>query len=185
MNCPICKKALTNIRLEQTSIDVCSEGCGGIWLDRGDLSKIIQSGQDITNQLSNSKKTPTPNVGDPRHCPRNQMILMKRSYIEDQAMVDECPKCAGIWIDNLEEFLQVISDFKQKLNLNKDEAQKILEDQFLGKTDQERSQRFVGQRWHGGGGSGSLVRQKEQIGIAINNSDFFGQIIDSIKKLFK
>jgi Zn-finger nucleic acid-binding protein len=42
MNCPKCNGALKARTREDIEIDVCSE-CGGVWLDSGELEKIIAS----------------------------------------------------------------------------------------------------------------------------------------------
>jgi Zn-finger nucleic acid-binding protein len=41
MNCPICNIALTIAERQGVEIDYCSK-CRGVWLDRGELDKIIE-----------------------------------------------------------------------------------------------------------------------------------------------
>ena len=41
MNCPTCKVPLVMSERQGIEIDYCSE-CRGIWLDRGELDKIIE-----------------------------------------------------------------------------------------------------------------------------------------------
>lgn len=38
--CPVCVEALNVILHDEVEIDVCDK-CGGIWLDKGELEKII------------------------------------------------------------------------------------------------------------------------------------------------
>ncbi|MBK8967969.1 MAG: zf-TFIIB domain-containing protein [Saprospiraceae bacterium] len=40
MLCPVCKKSLTNTTRSGVEIDYCPN-CRGVWLDRGELEKII------------------------------------------------------------------------------------------------------------------------------------------------
>ncbi len=41
MNCPVCNIALTMSERQGVEIDYCSK-CRGVWLDRGELDKIIE-----------------------------------------------------------------------------------------------------------------------------------------------
>ncbi len=41
MNCPVCNVALTMADRQGVEIDYCPK-CRGVWLDRGELDKIIQ-----------------------------------------------------------------------------------------------------------------------------------------------
>lgn len=41
MNCPICSIPLTMAERQGVEIDYCSK-CRGVWLDRGELDKIIE-----------------------------------------------------------------------------------------------------------------------------------------------
>lgn len=40
MNCPVCNEALTMTERQGVEIDYCPK-CRGVWLDRGELDKII------------------------------------------------------------------------------------------------------------------------------------------------
>ena len=41
MNCPVCNAALTMTERQGVEIDYCQR-CRGVWLDRGELDKIIE-----------------------------------------------------------------------------------------------------------------------------------------------
>ena len=41
MNCPVCNETLLITNRQEVEIDYCPE-CRGIWLDRGELDKIIE-----------------------------------------------------------------------------------------------------------------------------------------------
>ena len=41
MNCPVCKEALMMTERQGVEIDYCPK-CRGVWLDRGELDKIIE-----------------------------------------------------------------------------------------------------------------------------------------------
>ena len=50
MNCPTCKIPLVMSERQGIEIDYCSE-CRGIWLDRGELDKIIE--KSVNEEQSN------------------------------------------------------------------------------------------------------------------------------------
>jgi Zn-finger nucleic acid-binding protein len=49
MNCPICQVALVLSEKQGIEIDYCPK-CRGIWLDRGELDKIIERSAPIESQ---------------------------------------------------------------------------------------------------------------------------------------
>ena len=65
--CPICGKEMKTLQRYNVEIDVC-ENCKGVWLDRGELNKIINTVSDIYNNLldfsvnkGNSEQTESKN----------------------------------------------------------------------------------------------------------------------------
>lgn len=40
MQCPVCGEALRTINRHEVEVDICP-GCKGVWLDRGELEKIL------------------------------------------------------------------------------------------------------------------------------------------------
>lgn len=41
MNCPVCDEKLREVEKYGVSVDICP-GCKGVWLDRGELEKILE-----------------------------------------------------------------------------------------------------------------------------------------------
>ena len=61
MSCPVCRVPLTMSERQGVEIDYCPQ-CRGVWLDRGELDKIIErSSQDLA---------PPPPSPPPIHQPR-------------------------------------------------------------------------------------------------------------------
>jgi uncharacterized protein len=56
MNCPVCNVALTMAERQGVEIDYCPQ-CRGIWLDRGELDKIIER-----SEQQNAVKASAPSV---------------------------------------------------------------------------------------------------------------------------
>ena len=42
MNCPKCQKAMATRTRDEIEVDVCGQ-CGGVWLDGGELAKILEA----------------------------------------------------------------------------------------------------------------------------------------------
>jgi uncharacterized protein len=56
MNCPVCNVALTMTERQGVEIDYCPK-CRGVWLDRGELDKIIdRSSAASGSEYSKDKK---------------------------------------------------------------------------------------------------------------------------------
>jgi uncharacterized protein len=50
MDCPICKVTLLMAEKQGVEIDYCPT-CRGVWLDRGEIEKIIERSYDTNNNL--------------------------------------------------------------------------------------------------------------------------------------
>lgn len=55
MNCPVCNVALTMTDRQGVEIDYCPK-CRGVWLDRGELDKIIERSSVSEGGYSKDKK---------------------------------------------------------------------------------------------------------------------------------
>ncbi len=57
MNCPNCNIPLANSEKQGVEIDYCPQ-CRGIWLDRGELNKIIELvASDVQNEFHSPRNT--------------------------------------------------------------------------------------------------------------------------------
>ncbi|MCK4901877.1 MAG: zf-TFIIB domain-containing protein [Thermoplasmatales archaeon] len=83
-------------------IDICPK-CNGIWLDKGELNKILKDRQlsdYLTKHIGTKSRSPMV-------CPRcgNTMDIEKAEDLE----VDVCLLCGGVWLDEGE-----LEDLKRK-----------------------------------------------------------------------
>ena len=69
MNCPVCKAELKTVDRQGIEIDACPQ-CRGVWLDRGELEKIIErtlgeagSGRDGEPARNERARTWSPRRG--------------------------------------------------------------------------------------------------------------------------
>ena len=103
MKCPACDRELTPIRVENMTVDACKGGCGGVWFDRFELQKVDEPDEAAGEVLVDIETDPSIRVDSERNriCPKCDGIVLMRHYysVRKEIEVDECPGCAGIWID--------------------------------------------------------------------------------------
>ena len=104
MKCPVCKRALTAVTMSSVTVDVCQEGCAGTWFDQGELGSLDGATEEEHRILIELTQRPTIIVDtSPRYrCPKcPDSVLMRHFFSATSAVtVDECPTCAGIWLDS-------------------------------------------------------------------------------------
>jgi Zn-finger nucleic acid-binding protein len=102
MNCPACGRGLSELAVETVVLNVCQGGCGGIWFDQHELNKTVRHGEPIAEPLRIERDAVLKvDTSVRRACPKCAPIVMQRRFYSVKGLVDidECPKCAGIWLD--------------------------------------------------------------------------------------
>jgi uncharacterized protein len=103
MKCPACFNELTEFQLGDLTVDVCQGACGGIWLDAFELQKLDDARQETEEILLNIHRDEHLSVDKSlkRKCPRCAGIKLHRHYFsaKRRVEVDQCPNCAGYWLD--------------------------------------------------------------------------------------
>jgi Zn-finger nucleic acid-binding protein len=78
MSCPVCRVPLTMSERQGVEIDYCPQ-CRGVWLDRGELDKIIERvTQDMATRVAQAQPQPQPH-----HAPRPGRQDYDRDYDRD------------------------------------------------------------------------------------------------------
>lgn len=103
MKCPRTGKPMKEVEINGIKVDI-STGCGGIWFDNFELNKFDEAFECAGERLMDACKPyldtsidTTPRLHSPRH---PEITMMRRSFsVKRKVEVDECPKCAGIWLD--------------------------------------------------------------------------------------
>lgn len=102
MNCPACGAQLTALSVEGLVVDVCRQGCGGVWFDNFELDKVDDAHERLGEALTAIEFNPAANIiRDRRSCPKCAGIIMLQHKFspEKPVIVDECPGCGGVWLD--------------------------------------------------------------------------------------
>jgi uncharacterized protein len=102
MKCPACFNPLTEVQVGSLLVDVCQDGCGGIWFDAFELQQVDETGQPgepLLHIRRNEKIIVDP--ARKRDCPRCAGVKLHRHYFsaKRRVQVDQCPNCAGYWLD--------------------------------------------------------------------------------------
>jgi Zn-finger nucleic acid-binding protein len=99
MNCPVCKKDMIILELNQIEIDYCPQ-CDGIWLDDGELELLMEdeiAKQKLLDTFHHDKSCRE----QPRRCPKCSKKMNKVFIGEHkEVLVDKCRKDHGIWFDS-------------------------------------------------------------------------------------
>lgn len=114
MNCPACGTAMTEVAAGDAKVQACKGGCGGLWFDEWALGKVDQPDQSAGESLLNIPKNPaiTVDPNQPRKCPRDQSPMLRHFWsVKRAALVDECPKCEGMFLDP-GELAEIRSEYK-------------------------------------------------------------------------
>ena len=103
IDCPRCTAPLARVTIGGIMVDVC-EACGGVWLDRLELSRFEQPGSSLGEALlAHLSQFPVAIVDRSQRlrCPRHPEVVMMRRPFAPAAPVeiDECPQCGGLWLD--------------------------------------------------------------------------------------
>jgi len=116
MNCPKCRigkveeVTLSGLVVEggvdSLTVDRCF-GCGGVWFDTGELDSAIREWviDDLQQSFSVISRDPKAHAevdATPMECPRCGVVLTKKKARKQDVVIDECGKCAGVWVDGHE-----------------------------------------------------------------------------------
>jgi Zn-finger nucleic acid-binding protein len=92
-------------------VDVCKNGCKGIWFDWGELTRLNESHEGLGKAMEEALNNPRV-IDDhrgPLKCPKCGINMQTHKYSgAKEVAVDECYGCGGFFLDSGE--LQLIRD---------------------------------------------------------------------------
>ncbi len=147
MICPTCNGNLSEVTIEEIKLDVCKDGCGGIWFDKFELHKMDEPHEFTDANLLDllSVESKTDHDQTKRHnCPKCKDMVMMRNFfsVKKEVEVDHCPKCGGYWLDEGELF-----NIRKQFNTEEERKQaaikyfSVLFDGELSKMKQESAEK--------------------------------------------
>jgi Zn-finger nucleic acid-binding protein len=103
MKCPACETELQQMTQDDITLDVCENGCGGIWFDLFELQKVDESHESAGEAFLHIKRNKDISIdlSQRRQCPKcENMVMMQHFFsVKRDVSVDECPNCGGFWLD--------------------------------------------------------------------------------------
>ena len=113
LSCPDCGNTLTVERYSGVEIEDCGK-CGGIWLDAGELKRLLDDPAALRAAESENVPSVTreESANPDRRCPKCNAVLESFHYAYHTPVVlDSCISCSGIWVQdgelaNIEEYLR-------------------------------------------------------------------------------
>lgn len=105
INCPACGKRMHKVFMEsgKCSLDVCIDGCGGIFFDGQELKKFDEQHENIEElkKAIENKNFESTDETQTRVCPvcGNNMV---KNYVsaKKQIQIDECYNCGAKFFDH-------------------------------------------------------------------------------------
>jgi Zn-finger nucleic acid-binding protein len=126
MDCPACGNAMITLELADVEIDHCV-GCGGIWLDAGELELLMDEPRKAKDLLNSFHEDPSSSE-KPRKCPicDKKMAKIVVGHAAPVLLIDKCRRGDGLWFDRGE-----LHDVLDRAQLDKESRiQKLLADMF-------------------------------------------------------
>ncbi len=132
MKCPACDNAMTEVKVQDINVDVCRGGCGGVWFDWFELKKVDEPHEAMGEDLMHVERAAGVELHEDgkRNCPRCEGVPMLKHFasVKREVQVDECPNCAGFFLDHGE--LNSIRDQFETEDQRKQAAEAVFSDLF-------------------------------------------------------
>jgi len=116
INCPACGREMKKIYIKEHDlfVDICTEGCGGIFFDNREFSKFDEKHENIRELYVETldKNFITVDENEIRICPVCGMKMVKNySSINKTIQVDDCYGCGAKFLDN-GELIKIRSEYE-------------------------------------------------------------------------
>ena len=102
MKCPACQRELTAIKTKTATVQACQGGCGGLWFPANQLRKVEYAEEAEGAALLDIPRDESVvvDLSKKRTCTNCNVPMMQHFFSPKRSVtIDECPKCAGIWLD--------------------------------------------------------------------------------------
>ncbi len=102
MQCPVCNKTMIEKDFGGVKVDICKDGCRGIWFDWFELTKLDEKHEGFGDALDEALKHPRKHDDDRGKidCPKCGISMHIHQYQSSKEIeVDECYGCGGFFLD--------------------------------------------------------------------------------------
>lgn len=115
LTCPACGCEMIKLFIadKAINIDICANGCGGIYFDNQEIQEFSSPNEDLSEikKLLEGKNFMPADETKTRICPSCGTPMAKTNAFGVQ--IDTCYKCGGLFLDN-GEFDQLRTHFKKR-----------------------------------------------------------------------
>ena len=111
MKCPACGNEMVEKDLGGVMVDICENGCKGMWFDWFELSRLDEKNEGFGAALKAALNHPRVNDENrgPVNCPKCNIPMHVHKYQSSKEVnVDECYACGVFFLDSGE--LQAVRD---------------------------------------------------------------------------
>lgn len=104
IHCPACGRKMKKIFIESANcnVDICIDGCGGIFFDNREFKKFDEQHENIDEILNTYKNNNYVKVNEDiqKTCPVCKRTMAKHfASSKHEIEIDECYTCGGIFLD--------------------------------------------------------------------------------------
>ncbi len=103
MKCPACNSLLVAYNADGFVVDICRDGCSGIWFDKTELERCDQHKEPFPPELLRVRKIAAVAIdrNKQRQCPKCSPNVLSRVVIDPETRfeIDRCDACDGAWLD--------------------------------------------------------------------------------------
>lgn len=160
MNCPSCGMLMVEEDFGDIRVDVCKNGCKGIWFDWQELIQLDENHEGLGQALEEALKSPrVSDAGrEPPKCPKCGLVMHAHKYSSAKEVnVDECYGCGGFFLDSGE--LKGIRDSYMSEEERDAYVQKLLGEMPEYKAMEEKAEK-ARLRTEAGGKLGNIFRRR-------------------------
>jgi Zn-finger nucleic acid-binding protein len=142
MKCPVCTNELSARTVAGVTLDTCDGGCAGIWFDQFEFKKFDEKKEPDAETLLHLKINPAVQrtASMQLSCPKCLSFKMIRHFssVKRKVTVDDCPNCAGVWLD-AGELTEIRNEFETEYDRKK-AAETLFTEMFEGDMKLEHQQ---------------------------------------------
>lgn len=129
LKCPACGKDMEKvfIPIQGINLDICTNGCGGIYFDNREFKDFDEKDEDISVILEKieNKTFAAVDTTAERYCPNCGSKMVKNSSsINNNIEVDDCYNCGGKFLDR-EELVKIRAEYDTEEERSEDVLRQV------------------------------------------------------------
>lgn len=98
MNCPKCEQPLGNKELHGEMVGHCAS-CGGWWFETTDIARVAKAWKEFPDLRKSNPKKRRESLASCPLC-RIELDGFYHDTNTTTLLVERCPKCGGVWLDD-------------------------------------------------------------------------------------